>query len=491
MLADELDYVVGVDTHLDEHVLAVVAAPAGAVLARRAVRGERARLRGGAAVRGEAARCARLGDRGHRQLRRRPCPLPRRPRRDGARDQPHAASRAAVARQGRLARRGPDGAGALASETLALPAQRQRREALRLLLIARRSAVDVRREALGQLRGVIVTAPDRLRERAARAAGREGCSSAVAAFAAQAAQAPTSSRHGSCCAASPAESKRQQPRPPSSKHEILGHVRALAPQAARRAGRRTDRRRAADRRLVTPRPCPLRSRLRPPRRRRRRSPPPAARQPGIGSAAAATANSTALCTPSSSTAASTTRRPRTTSRDASPRARAAATPPACSSATSPATSTGYCKPGAADDLTSHRSIIPERWDRRACSPHNLRSHNPEVAGSNPAPATRKSPALRGFSLSGPHLSTNRRQPSLRKFRGVGVARLRRTEVAVGGRALCVPCLRLDEHPHGSTLGGPSSVSFGHPMLHLSAPRHKIERHDCGDPALGRGDARLQ
>ena len=38
MLADELDYVVGVDTHLDEHVLAVVAAPSGAVLARRAVR---------------------------------------------------------------------------------------------------------------------------------------------------------------------------------------------------------------------------------------------------------------------------------------------------------------------------------------------------------------------------------------------------------------------------------------------------------------------
>jgi transposase len=36
-IADELDYVVGVDTHLDEHVLAVLAAPAGAVLATRAV----------------------------------------------------------------------------------------------------------------------------------------------------------------------------------------------------------------------------------------------------------------------------------------------------------------------------------------------------------------------------------------------------------------------------------------------------------------------
>jgi transposase len=52
---------------------------------------------------------------------------------------------------------------ALASETLALPRSGERREALRLLLIARRSAVDVRREALAQLRAVIVTAPDRLR----------------------------------------------------------------------------------------------------------------------------------------------------------------------------------------------------------------------------------------------------------------------------------------------------------------------------------------
>jgi hypothetical protein len=33
MLADELDFVVGVDTHRDEHVLAVLAAPVGAVVA--------------------------------------------------------------------------------------------------------------------------------------------------------------------------------------------------------------------------------------------------------------------------------------------------------------------------------------------------------------------------------------------------------------------------------------------------------------------------
>jgi transposase len=53
---------------------------------------------------------------------------------------------------------------ALAAETLALPRSGERREALRLLLVARRSAVDVRREALTQLRAVIVTAPDGLRQ---------------------------------------------------------------------------------------------------------------------------------------------------------------------------------------------------------------------------------------------------------------------------------------------------------------------------------------
>jgi len=48
-------------------------------------------------------------------------------------------------------------------ERLPLPRSGEHREALRLLLLARRSAVDVRREALVQLRSVIVTAPERLR----------------------------------------------------------------------------------------------------------------------------------------------------------------------------------------------------------------------------------------------------------------------------------------------------------------------------------------
>jgi hypothetical protein len=38
MLADEVDYLIGVDTHRDQHTLAVVAAPTGAVLAQTVVR---------------------------------------------------------------------------------------------------------------------------------------------------------------------------------------------------------------------------------------------------------------------------------------------------------------------------------------------------------------------------------------------------------------------------------------------------------------------
>ena len=165
MLADELDYVLGVDTHRDEHVMAFVTAPAGAVVA-------------GAAAPANAH--------GYRELLR----LAER----------HAAGRRAWAIEGtgsygaglsrylhargesvlevsRIAHgerrlRGKDDAmdaartarAALASHTLALPRRGERREALRLLLVARRSAVDVRREALSQLRAVIVTAPEPLRQ---------------------------------------------------------------------------------------------------------------------------------------------------------------------------------------------------------------------------------------------------------------------------------------------------------------------------------------
>ena len=165
MLADELDYVIGVDTHLNEHVLAVLAAPAGAVIAKRAVRANARGYREALAFAAQHANGAHLWaieGTGHygaglaRFLSGRGEPVleisrqPRGERRLRGKDDSLDAIRTARA--------------ALASETLALPRSGERREALRLLLIARRSAVDVRREALVQLRSVIVTAPERLRE---------------------------------------------------------------------------------------------------------------------------------------------------------------------------------------------------------------------------------------------------------------------------------------------------------------------------------------
>ncbi len=169
MLADELDYVIGVDTHRDEHVLAVVTAPAGAVVARRVTGvdgrgyGEALRFaerlaagRRAWAIEGSgsygAGLARSLSEQGEAVLE--ISRTPRTERRLAGKDDSLDAVR--IARS------------ALASETLALPRCGERREALRLLLIARRSAVDVRREALTQLRAVIVTAPEPLREQLRR-----------------------------------------------------------------------------------------------------------------------------------------------------------------------------------------------------------------------------------------------------------------------------------------------------------------------------------
>jgi transposase len=164
MLADRVDYVVGVDTHRDQHVLAVVVAPTGTVVAQRSVvttaRGyaeavrfadEHAPVGRVWAVEGAGhygAGLARyLSGRGETVLE--AGRGPRNERRLQGKDDQLDAVRAART--------------VLASEMLALPRAGQRREALRLLMVARRGAVDIRREALVQLRSVIVTAPDDLR----------------------------------------------------------------------------------------------------------------------------------------------------------------------------------------------------------------------------------------------------------------------------------------------------------------------------------------
>ena len=165
MLADEVDYVIGVDTHRDQHVLAVVVALSGAAIAQRSVRSnargyaEAIRFAGDHAP---AARVWAVEGAGHygagfaRYLSRR-----------GER----------VLEAGRTARgerrlQGKDdlldairvARSTLASTARAVPRSGERQEALRLLLLARRSAVDVRRVAIVQLRSVIVTAPESVRD---------------------------------------------------------------------------------------------------------------------------------------------------------------------------------------------------------------------------------------------------------------------------------------------------------------------------------------
>jgi transposase len=164
MLADELDYVLGVDTHRDRHALAVVTAPAGALLAGSEIAassdGYEAALRFADryatgrrvwAIEGTGSYGAGLARflAGCGEIVLELSRTPRAERRLRGKDDNLDAVRMARA--------------VLAAERPALPRSGERREALRLLLVARRSAVDVRREALTQLRAVIVTAPGPLR----------------------------------------------------------------------------------------------------------------------------------------------------------------------------------------------------------------------------------------------------------------------------------------------------------------------------------------
>jgi len=216
MFADELDYVVGVDTHRDQHVLAVVAAPTGALIAQRSVLtnaqgyaeavrfaerhapGARVWAVEGAghygaglarclSARGEVVHESACSSRAERRLR--------------DKDDPLDATRAARS--------------ALASNQPASPRSGQRQEALRVLLLARRSAVDVRRVALVQLRSVIVTAPEDVRAEL-HGSRSLSCSDAAAASAARARAHPTNWRRSSRSAHSPSESRQQPTKPKSS-----------------------------------------------------------------------------------------------------------------------------------------------------------------------------------------------------------------------------------------------------------------------------------
>lgn len=163
MLADELDYVVGVDPHRDRHALAVIGTPNGQVLveataaassggyrsvlrlAQQHAPGRRAFAIEGTGSYGKGL--ARfLGDRGERVIE------VGRLKRDGCSAAKTDALDAIRAARSVLARPKP-----------AQPRSGGKREALRALTVAREGALAAKRAGLCQLRDLVVTCPEPLR----------------------------------------------------------------------------------------------------------------------------------------------------------------------------------------------------------------------------------------------------------------------------------------------------------------------------------------
>jgi transposase len=165
MLTDELDVVIGVDTHADTHALALVQVGSGALLAECRVSCDRAgyrkALRFAAACRGrrlwalEGSGCYGAGlarflrERGERLVE------VERPARQGRRGRCKQDSLDAL----RAART------LLSGEAQADPRRGETREALRVLLSARQAAVATRASGLNQLRALTVSAPESVRRR--------------------------------------------------------------------------------------------------------------------------------------------------------------------------------------------------------------------------------------------------------------------------------------------------------------------------------------
>jgi hypothetical protein len=163
MLADQLDYVVGVDPHRDEHALGIVEVRSGVVVLETsvaadsngyadalAVAARHAPGRRAFAVEGTGSYGAGLtrflagsGERVFEVGR------PRRERRSGGKTDALDAVRAARS--------------VLAQKRPAMPRNNGEREALRALMAAREGAVNAKRAGLCQLRDLLVTTPEPLR----------------------------------------------------------------------------------------------------------------------------------------------------------------------------------------------------------------------------------------------------------------------------------------------------------------------------------------
>jgi len=164
MLADELDFVIGVDTHRDSHSLALVSSPAGARLTETQVQADEEGYAAALAFACEHAQGNRAwaiegtGSYGKGLTRH----LERsgelvieveRPRRRSKREQGKSDSIDALKAARFL----------LAKEKPVVPRSAGPREALRVLLQVRTSALAARKVALAQLRALLVTCPEPLR----------------------------------------------------------------------------------------------------------------------------------------------------------------------------------------------------------------------------------------------------------------------------------------------------------------------------------------
>jgi Transposase len=353
MLADELDYVVGVDPHRDTHALAIVHAATGAALfeaevaasergyaqalsrAEREAPGRRAWAIEGTGSYG-AGLARFLTARGERVLE---VGRARRERRSHAKTDALDALRAARS--------------VLGEAQLASPRAAGEREALRALMVARAGALAAKKAGLCQLRALLVTCPEPLRSEL-RSLTRARLLRRLAAV--------RPDRHRDAelrgtLIALRALARRVQVLTAEEgelKHEIQAPVAQLAPPLLDEPASARSR----------PRKCCSRGRtaaasaLRPPSLALPappRSPPLPAASSATGSTAAATGSSTARFTRSSSAAARTTRRRSATSSAKPKRVRACARQCVASSATSPAISSA-CSRQARWPLDTHRSI---------------------------------------------------------------------------------------------------------------------------------------
>jgi transposase len=166
MLADSYDVVIGVDTHRDQHALAAVRSFDGAVLATRSISADPSGYRAAlcfAAEHAPARRAWALEGSGSYGA-----GLARALATEGERvleiDRPNRGSKRANAKSDELdAVRAARSA--LGREKHAIPRGGPTHDALRALITTRDAAVHARTAALNQLRALIATAPDTLRER--------------------------------------------------------------------------------------------------------------------------------------------------------------------------------------------------------------------------------------------------------------------------------------------------------------------------------------